>query len=89
MDYLLKIIIFLYAATGIIASIGYLPTIKDLYNKKPSANINSYIIWTFCAVIGFFYAVLLIKDLLLEIVTGLNFLFCAIILILAIRIRVK
>ena len=87
MDLLLKIIIFLYAGTGIIATIGYLPTIKDLYHKKPSANINSYVVWTFCAGTTFLYAIMAISDLLLEIVTGLNFLSCAIILILAIRLK--
>jgi len=87
MDLMLKIIIFLYAGTGIVATIGYLPTIKDLYHKKPSANINSYIIWTFCAGITFLYAIAVISDLLLEIVTGLNFLSCVIILILAIKLK--
>jgi uncharacterized protein with PQ loop repeat len=87
MDLPLKIILFLYAGTGIVAAIGYLPTIKDLYHKKPSANINSYIVWTLCAGISFLYAIMVISDLLLEIITGLNFLFCAVILILAIKLK--
>ena len=87
MEPMLKIIVFLYAGTGIVATIGYLPTIKDLYHKKPSANINSYIVWTFCAGITFLYAITVISDLLLEIVTGLNFLSCAIILFLAIKLK--
>ncbi|MBS3073431.1 hypothetical protein J4465_01385 [Candidatus Pacearchaeota archaeon] len=82
---LLQILIFAYASVGIIATIGYIPTIKDLwFHKKMSANISSYIIWTFCSAITFLYALLIISDLLLEIVTGLNFACCAIILILSI-----
>lgn len=89
MEIILKIIAFLYASTGIIATIGYFPTIRDLMKKIASANINSYIIWTFCSLITFLYALLVISDLLLEIVTGLNFVSCAIILILALKLKYK
>ncbi len=87
MDLPLEIISFFYALAGTIAIVGYLPTIKDLYQKKPSANINSYILWTFCGGIGLLYATVVISDLLLEIVTGLGFLSCAIILVLALRLK--
>jgi uncharacterized protein with PQ loop repeat len=86
---ILTIIAFLYASTGIIATMGYLPTIMDLTKKTASANIHSYIIWTFCSLITFLYALLVISDLLLEIVTGLNFASCAIILILALKLKYK
>lgn len=87
MDLILIIIAFLYAGTGIVATVGYFPTIKDLLYKKESANIHSYIIWTLCSGITFLYALLVVSDLLLEIVTGLNFASCAIILILALRLK--
>lgn len=87
MDWTLAIIAFLYAGTGIIATIGYIPTIKDLIKKVPSANISSYIVWTFCACITFIYAFLVVSDLLLEIVTGLNLASCALILILAVKLK--
>ncbi len=83
----LQIVVFLYASTGIVAIIGYFPTIKDLLRKKESANIQSYIIWTFCNCIAFLYALLIISDLLLEIVTGLSFASCAIILAFALRLK--
>ncbi|MBU0894148.1 MAG: hypothetical protein KKF48_01275 [Nanoarchaeota archaeon] len=78
---------FLYAGTGIVATIGYFPTIKDLIRGKKSANISSYVIWTSCALIVFLYSLIVISDLLLAIVTGLNFLSCAVILFLAIRLE--
>ncbi|OYT34454.1 MAG: hypothetical protein B6U87_02000 [Candidatus Aenigmarchaeota archaeon ex4484_52] len=87
MELILTIISFLYAGTGIIAIIGYLPTIKDLLRRKESANIHSYIVWTLCGCVSFLYALLVISDLLLESVVGLNFAFCAIILILASRLK--
>jgi hypothetical protein len=87
MDLFLVIISFLYAGTGIVATIGYLPTIRDLLKGIQSANIPSYIIWTLCAFITFLYSLFVISDLLLEIVTGLNFISCALIWILAFRIK--
>ncbi len=89
MNAILVIISFLYASTGVVATIGYLPTIKDLIKGKLSANVSSYIIWTTCAFITFVYSLFVISDLLLEIVTGLNFLSCLIIWILAWRLKLK
>jgi hypothetical protein len=89
MEILLTIITFLYASTGIIGAIGYIPTIRDLINGIASANINSYIIWTLSTGIGFLYAFFVISDLLLEIVMGLNFAFCTTILILDYRLKYK
>ncbi|MCK5476305.1 MAG: hypothetical protein KAI55_00120 [Candidatus Aenigmarchaeota archaeon] len=89
MEIILTIITLLYASTGIIGIIGYIPTIKDLIKNKASANIRSYIIWTFCNSITFLYVSLVVSDLLLKIVTGLSFISCAIILILALKLKYK
>ncbi|MEK6913035.1 MAG: hypothetical protein AABX26_03725 [Nanoarchaeota archaeon] len=83
------IISFLYAASGIVSTIGYFPTIKDLFNGKKSANVSSYVIWTVTGFFPFIYAIFIIKDLLLEIVTGLGFFSCLIILILALNKKYK
>ena len=87
MELLIAIISFLYAGVGVIAIIGYLPTIRDLLYKKPSANISSYAIWTLVSTVTFLYALLVISVLLLEIVTGLLLATNAIILILALRLK--
>jgi hypothetical protein len=84
---LLNILIFLYACTGIVSTIGYFPTVKDLLRKKKSANIPSYIVWTLTGLIAFLYALFVVKNLLLEIVTGLSFLSCFVILLLALRLK--
>ncbi|MDD5331779.1 MAG: hypothetical protein PHE43_03075 [Candidatus Nanoarchaeia archaeon] len=89
MEIISAIIAFLYASTGIIATVGYFPTIRDLIKKIASANINSYVIWTFCSAITFLYALVIVSDLLLEIVTGLNFASCAIILVLSLRLKYR
>ncbi len=87
MEIILTIIVLLYASTVIIATIGYFPTIKDLINKRASANIHSYVIWTFSSCVTFLYALLVISDLLLEIITGINFASCVIILILVLKLK--
>ncbi|MFA5173728.1 MAG: hypothetical protein WC438_00940 [Candidatus Pacearchaeota archaeon] len=89
MNLLLTIISFLYAGTGIVAIIGYLPTIKDLLYKKQSANINSYVIWSIVSTITFLYALLVISDLLLELITGLILISNVLILILTLRLKYK
>jgi hypothetical protein len=84
---LLQILIFAYASVGVVATIGYIPTIKDLWHhKKMSANISSYIIWTLTSGITFLYALFILPDMLFRIVSGLNFTCCAIILILSLSL---
>jgi len=42
----LHILVVAYAITGVVGTIGYIPTIKDLWHhKKMSANPSSYVIW--------------------------------------------
>ena len=84
-ELLLNTLVVTYGATGIVALIGYWPTIKDLYHhKKPSANVSSYIIWTATCGIAFLYAMFILPDLLLRIVSGINFVACLTVLSLSI-----
>ena len=86
---LLPIIAILYAWSGVAGVLAYLPTIKDLARGISSANVSSYVIWTASAGVALLYAVLVISDLLLEIIVGLNFAACAIILVLAVNLKHK
>lgn len=89
MEVFITIISFLFATTGIVAVIGYLPTIKDLIRGIPSANILSYLIWTISNLISLLYIIFVVPDLLLGLVLGSNFLACLVILILAFRTKYK
>jgi len=88
-EILLTLLAVAYLSTGIIAIIGFWPTIRDLYQKKPSANITTYIVWTFASVVGVLYGLFVLKDLLYRIVSILNLIGCFVILILAIRLKSK
>ncbi len=77
-----------YASVGVLVTIGYLPTMKDLYfHKKRSANIQSYLIWTLCTAITLLYSIFILQDTLFRIVSGLNFLCCSVILALCLRLN--
>ena len=86
-DNLLYILTFLYGLGGIVTFIGYFPTIKDLWNKKASANIHTYLIWTITMFITSLYGFFVIKDLAFILVVNLQFVSCA--FILALRLRLK
>ncbi len=84
---LIYILTFLYGLGGIITFVGYFPTIKDLWNKKASANIHTYLIWTITMFITSLYGFFVIKDLMFILVVNLQFLSCAFILALSLRIK--
>ena len=89
-DILTKLITLLYASIGVIGTVAYWPTIRDLYyKKKQSANITSYILWNYTAIVAFLYGLFVLKDLLYQIIAGIGFLYCAIILGLSIRLKYK
>jgi hypothetical protein len=89
MNLLLNILSVFYAATGVAATIGYFPTIKDLLRGKMSSNNHSYIIWATCGLIVFLYSLFILPDPLFIMVSGLNFICCALILILGLSIKQK
>lgn len=87
-ELLLRLLIIAYASAGVIETIAYWPTIKDLYHhKKPSANITSYVLWTVTTGIAFLYSIFILPDLLFRIVSGLNFGACALIILLSINLK--
>ena len=86
---IIKALILLYACTGIISSMAYLPTIKDQMHGKKSATTSSYLLWTMTGLVSLLYALIIIKDFWLIVVNALSFVFCAIILVLALMLERK
>jgi len=84
---LIYILTFLYGLGGIITFIGYFPTIKDLWNKKASANVHTYLIWTITMFVTSLYGFFIIKDLIFILVVNLQFTACAFILILSLKLK--
>lgn len=86
-QHFVTILSFLYGAAGIITFLGFMPTIKDLWKKKPSANATTYIVWASTTFVTFLYAVFIVEDLLFSVVISLQLLACLIILFLRLRIK--
>lgn len=87
MNWLITTIIFAYASTGVIGIIAYIPTVKDLKNKIASANSSSYGLWSLTYGISFLYAIFVVSDLLLSIITGIHFVACGLIALFASKLK--
>ena len=85
-DSSLQILSALYGIGGVLTFIGFFPTIRDLWKKKPSANIWTYVIWTATTLITSLYGFFILQNFLFTIVINLQLAACVIILILRIRL---
>ena len=83
------ILTFLYSIWWIVTFIWFIPTMKDLWNGKPSANITTYIIWFMTTFITSLYWIFILKNLVFNIVINLQLLACLIVLILAVKLKYK
>ncbi|PJA48286.1 MAG: hypothetical protein CO170_03315 [candidate division SR1 bacterium CG_4_9_14_3_um_filter_40_9] len=87
MDTFLIILTFLYSVGGIITFLGFVPTMKDLRHKKPSANTRTYIIRTTTTFFTSLYGIFILKNLVFIIVINLQLLAC--VMVLALRMRLN
>ena len=77
----------IYAICGIVTFAGFIPTMIDLWKKKPSANISTYIIWTTTMFFTTLYALFINKDLVFIGVASAQLLACLAVLLLRIRLN--
>lgn len=85
----INILTIAYSIAGIVTFAGFIPTIKDLYYKKPSANISTYAIWTITTSITSLYGFFVLKDIVFNIVYSLTLASFVTILIMRLRLKVK
>lgn len=84
---LIQLLILAYGAMSLVNLFAYWPTIKDLWHKKPSANLSSYRIWTFQYVVTLLYAIFILQDLLFIGITICNLIACIIIWLLTFKLK--
>ena len=82
----ISILTALFGISGIVAFIGYLPTIMELWRGKASATTFSYLIWALCFLIMSLYGFFVLHDILFDVVINLQLFACIIILILRLRL---
>jgi len=83
---LLTILTVLYGAGGIVTFAGSLPTIRDLWNGKPSANATTYWAWGATTFITSLYGFFILDNFVFNIVINLQLLACVIVLVLRLRL---
>ena len=81
------ILTFLYGIAGFITLLAFVPTMIDLWNKKPSANISTYAIWPSTTFVVSLYGFFVLQDLLFNIVINLQLFACIVVLILRLRLK--
>lgn len=87
MNTFLYILTFLYGIWGIVTFLWFVPTMKDLWQKKPSANITTYVVWTATTLCTSLYGIFILKNLVFNIVINLQLVACLVVLILAYRLK--
>jgi len=86
-NYFIYVLTFLYSIGGVVTFLWFVPTMKDLWYKKPSANITTYVVWTITTVFTSLYGIFILKNLIFIIVINLQLLACLAVLILRIRLK--
>lgn len=75
----LTVITTLYAGNSLITLLAYLPQIKKLlWSKSKPVNFSflSWTMWTYSGLIATMYAIFIVSDMLLMLVSGINFIGC-------------
>ncbi len=88
-DILLNVLTVLYGAGGIVTFLGFLPTIKDLYVGKPSANTWTYMTWTVTTLLASLYGLFILRNFTFNIVINLQLAACIAVLVLSIRLQLQ
>ncbi len=86
MPLFLKILTISYALCGTVTILAYVPTIRDLLSGKPSANVQTYVLWSLTTLLATLYGSFVVRDAVFVIVSGVQFFACTIVLILRIRL---
>jgi len=76
----------IYGICGVVTFAGFIPTMVDLWRKRPSANVFTYIVWTTTMFFTTLYAIFVDKDLVFISVAGAQLLACFVVLVLRIRL---
>ena len=89
MQIFLTILTVLYGVGGIVTFAGFFPTIRDLWLKKPSANIWTYVIWSTTTFLTSLYGLFILKNVVFDIVINLQLIACVVVLVLRVRLSMR
>ena len=86
-EILTQALILAYGSTGIVGVVAYWPTIKDLWNKRPSANSRSCFVWVGTNGVTWLYGLFILKDIPFIFISSLYLIANTTVLFLRLRIK--
>lgn len=86
---LVYVITLLYGFAGLVTFCGFIPTMLDLWQGKPSANAATYFTWSITTFFTSLYGFFVLRDLMFNVILNLQLLACIIILMLLLRLKIK
>jgi len=88
-ELLLQTLAVAYGSVGVVAALAYLPTIRDLFHRKLSANLASYSVWTATSGVTFLYSLFVLPDFLFRVVSAMNLGSCVATLLLCANVKYR
>jgi hypothetical protein len=79
-EILTSLLLLAYAAMGGVALLAFGPTIKDLWVGKSGINSTTYIVWLTNAAIGSLYALFIVGDFVMLLISSLYAVCCCVVL---------
>ncbi len=84
------IISFLYSLVGVVGLVGFIPQIIKIIkaeNDDSTVSISSWLLWSVTGLVSMLYGIIVVNDLLIIVITCINFVGCLLITILEIYNR--
>jgi hypothetical protein len=75
-----SLLLLAYALMGGVAILAFGPTIKDLWVEKSGVNSTTYLVWLMNATIGSLYALFIVGDFVMLLISSLYAVCCCIVL---------
>lgn len=75
-EILTSLLLLAYTTMGLVAVFAFGPTIKDLWQQKTKVNSTTYCLWLIQSVVGCFYALFIVNDLVMLLLSSLYALCC-------------
>lgn len=75
-----SLLLLAYALMGGVAILAFAPTIKDLWCAKSGVNNTTYLVWLVQALVASFYALFIVNDFIMLLITSLSVICCTMVL---------
>ena len=81
-DIFTSLLLLAYAIMGLVAVFAFVPTIRDLWCERSGINNTTYLVWLTHALVASLYALFIVSDAMMLLISSLYALGCIIVLAL-------